>query len=391
MRKLRHVCHIVLPLLDTGHKSLILQTRRLSPNTDTDSPLSDQADSTASFLLQRLQDIAESHPEVQELVWDPLLLFEESVLPSQISNFLEQLSNWVLDNDHLLSEFEAQIFNKLNADCGWSFIDALPIPPRPYAATSSPLCLFAATHSFYMARIFWASSLLGDEHEREKHYLTAYCYLYEHLRATATIISNGEGVNDKGEGYLACETLDIGLLPMLHLLGQCCPRPSWLRWIMEQLIHLRQEGLFNGDVLAKSLNALYTFEMSNNLDSSSMLDRFPPPTSRVIAVLLPELDGQSYTAFYASPASRENAQHYPIGHARWTNVRRGGTAKPDIEMYSEQRKLLEPFTRSWVLKQRASQEWMTWSTHASFSLDRALHDHISGSCLENAVYEQNTK
>ena len=75
---------------------------------------------------------------------------------------------------------------------------------------------------------------------------------------------------------------------------------------MEQLNSLRQKGLFNGEVFMKSLNALHTFELSNNLNSSSMLDRFPSPSLRVISVLLPEMDGQSYTAYYASPNSRQN-------------------------------------------------------------------------------------
>ena len=350
---------------------------------------------TNSSHLQYLLDFADGHPEVKHLIWDPLTMYEGTVPSSVILAFQEQLGTWTLANNDIFAQFDSQTLESTQVERDWRAIDAFAIPPQPYATVSSSLCLFAAVYSFYLARTNWALSLLLDDRcDRHIQDLDAYYYIYEIMRSVVTILANGEGVNDKGEGYLACETLGIGLLPIMHIVGQCCPSPTWLRWIMEQSSHLGQEGLFNGQVIAKSLNALYTFEMSNHLDSSSMLDHFPAPSSRVISVLLPEQDGQSYIAFYAGADYREDRydtgtlQYRPLGHARWSNVRRGGTTKPDIEMYNEQRKVAEHFTRQWLLEQKACRDWTAWSANIGFSLDRALRDHISGSCLENAIREQ---
>jgi hypothetical protein len=334
------------------------------------------------------------HPDVKNLIWDPLTMHERTVLPRRITAFQEQLSSWTMANSHVFSQFDAQILGDPNMEWSCDDVDMLPMPPRPYTDVSSHLCVLAALHGFYMARTLWALSLVGGHHDDERHYLAAYRHTYGVMRLVATIISNGEGVNDKGEGYVACETLGIGLLPIMHSLGQCCPSPTWLRWIMEQSSRLGQEGLFNGEIFAKNLNALYTFEMFSNLDSSSMLQHFPPPSSRVISVLIPAQDGQDYMGFYAGPEPPEHGRgdamprYHPLGHARWSNVRRGGTTKPDIEIYDEQRKLAQPFTRIWLLEQEVSVSWTAWSANVGFNLDRALRDHISGSCLENAVYEQ---
>jgi hypothetical protein len=361
------------------------------------TPTSTHADaSPSSTLLQQLFALADGFPEVKQLVWDPLEMYEGTVQASQVVNFQEQLGDWVTGNKHVFSHLDPEIFGKPTTNCDWTDVDTLPIPPPPYSTVPSGYCFLIAIHSFYMARTHWALSLSDlTPHSSETHYLTAYNYLYNLMRASATIIGPKDGITSKVSGsYLASETLGIGLLPLLYTLGPCTPRPTWLRHLMESMLTIKQEGLFNGDVLAKSLNALYTFEMSNNLDSSSMLDRFPSPSERVVCVLLPQLDGQSYVAYYASSLSSSTSpncarQRFPIGHARWSNVRRGGTTKPDIEIYNAQTKRAEPFTREWVLKQTVAVDWMGWAAGVKgFNFGRALNDHISGSCLENAVYEQ---
>ncbi len=388
LKNLRDTCHVILPLLNLGSMDTLAGWPSVHSSLSIFSPSSTYTNpGTKSSQLQYLLDFVDGHPEVKHLIWDPLAMYERTVPSSMIMTFQEQLKSWTSANNDIFGQFDSQTLTSTQFDCDWQTIDRLPIPPRPYPIVSSSLCLSAAVHSLYLARTNWALSLLDDRHENSGYHLSAYYYIYELMRSIATIIAEGEGVNDKGEGYLACETLGVGLLPMMHILGQCCPAPTWLRWIMEQLRRLGQEGLFNGEVFAKNLNALYTFEMSNHLDSSSILDHFPSPSSRVISVLLPEQDGQSYVAFYAS-ADQDMLQYHPLGHARWSNVRRGGTTKPDIEMYNEQRKLAAPFTRQWVLEQKPCLDWTAWSANIGFSLERALRDHISGSCLENAIYEQ---
>ncbi|KIW72680.1 hypothetical protein PV04_00858 [Phialophora macrospora] len=395
LRNLNTVCRVILPLPNLGVLDDLGQRLPAFQNlTVLESSPNSPNPSTPSIGLQCLLDFADMHPDVKNLIWDPLTMHERTVLPHRIITFQGQLNDWKLANSHIFPQFDAQILGGPNVEWSCDDIDMLPIPPRPYINVSSQLCLLAALHRFYVARTLWALSLLGGHHDNERHYLAAYRHTYEVMRLVATVISNGEGVKNENSEYLACEALGIGLLPILHSLGQCCPGPTWLRWIMEQSSRLGQEGLFNGEIYAKNLNALHTFEMLSNLDSSSMLEHFPPPSSRVISVLLPGQDGQSHIGFYAGPESPGHRQgdalprYHPLGHARWTDIRRGGTTRPAIEIYDEQRKLAQPFTRIWLLEQEVSLAWSAWSAEVGFSLDRALRDHISGSCLENAVYEQ---
>lgn len=125
-------------------------------------------------------------------------------------------------------------------------------------------------YCFYMARTVWALSLLGID--AEGYELSASSYVYEVMRLSTTISVNPGILIDESNLYLACETLGIGLLPILHLIGQSCPKPTWLQWIVMQLNHAGQEGLFSGKILSKSINTLHTFKICNNINSLPMLD-----------------------------------------------------------------------------------------------------------------------
>lgn len=395
LANLRQTCHVVLPVLSLGLVDANVLPLLAPPTFNLLSPSSVSVSLGSSASLRDLLDFAGAYPDVNDLIWNPWMIYERVVPPNRISLFQSQLSNWAAVNG-VFSQFDSQLLKNPVMECDWEDVNVLALPPPPFFGKLSPLGLIAAIYSFFMARTLWALSLFDHDIQNEQNYLLAYCYTYEAMRSVATIVANGERVNDMGEGYVACETLGNGLVPMLHILGQCCPRPAWLQWIMEQMTTLKQEGLFNGVVLAKSLNALYTFEVSNNIDSSSLLDRFPQPTARVISVIIPGLDGQSFICFYASPDSRDPLHdtgarpYYPIGHAQWSEVRRGGSTKPVIDMYNEQRRFSQPFTKSWILEQQVAHDWLNWSTSlgVGFNLDRALRDHINGSCLENAIYQQ---
>jgi hypothetical protein len=377
-------------ILELGERSITTppNVEILSPSSAFGTP------SVSSVLTQQLLDLADQDPAIRSLLWDPWALhatsYDRPISSDTLLAFREQLVNWATTHD-VFSQFGSLTLQGNLSNCDWSKVDNLQLPPPPYTVPS-PLCLVACLHSFYMSRICWALSIIDHDRMATTFELYSYFYSYEVMRCISTINNGTIGVvNEKGEGYLPCESVRFGFVPMLHIIGQCCPRPLWLQYLMGQLSWLGREGIFDGRVLARSLNALYTFEMSNNLDSSSLLDRFPPPASRIVTVLLPELGGQSYVAFYAAPDNSDpkvtHRRYYPVGHARWVHVRRVGNSKPDIEMYNDQRKFAAPFSREWLSTLQVVQDWIAWANQTGFNLDRALRDHISGSCLEKAIYE----
>lgn len=311
-------------------------------------------------------------------------------MPFEIHAFQGTIKHWKTVH---LPQLETDIIPSNVTDGGGTAVDKFPIPPQPYAGISPQYSLVVALYYLCMARAEWLLSLIEDD--SGTHELCAYLNIYKVLRLSTT----PPVVDGRGDGYLSCETATIGFLPILYVAGQCSPQPVWLRWIMEKLSSIGQECLFNGNVLAKSLNALYTFEMYHNVDSSSMLERLPSPAMRVISVSIPEQNGRGFTTYYAGRKPDEQRgeadetliQYYPLGHARWSDVHRDEVCNEEIEMYNEERITAEPFDVDWLLKQSAVRSWATWSEKVGFNIDQALRDHINGNFLLSASGEFGVK
>lgn len=405
---LHHLCRvwlITLPLF-RPIASLGQATIPTSPNSTSNvmsNVISANVSSSIiplSVTLQYALDKVISDADMEDLIWTPSLMHGRQMAPSSIRYLQDRLREWLRDYSKQLPE---QLVNPHSAiQSSQKFTDelksdTLPIPSLPYRDFSDhSTCLAAAAlYNFYMGRTMWALCILSDD-AAEANESLAYFYFYEALRLTVSQLDNAittsataaDSTQHTNHEYIPSEALKPGLLAMLHVIGQCSPRPSWLRWIIGLIRQIGQEGLVCGEALATSLSLLHTFEMYNNIDTLVTIPTFLAPTERVILVLIPEAGGRHYLCYYARPkpvgadvANDEPRIYEPVGHARWASSSADeGRKKPEVNIYGAD-SVTEPFTRDWLLKQPAACDWGTWSAGSDFDLDRAVHNHINGSRL----------
>lgn len=335
-----------------------------------------------SLMLQNLLDFLSNNPEIEELIWNPLTPYQRSVSPDKIYAFQAELRDWKNSHSHILPEFELEHKISTLVDFSWNVIDELAIPPRLSPPISPQMTIIAALYNFYMARTMWALSLAELDPERYEVY--SHLYFYEVMQLVASL-TQGSG-SSKGQitNYIARETLGIGLIPILYFTGQCSPKPSWLKWTMEKLNQIGQEGIFRGRDFAKSLNGLFTFEMCNSIESPLLLDRFPSPAARVIVALIPAEDGRRFAAYYGSPTPKTEGvgddlfSYYPLGRAHWSSVIGEESRKPDVEFFKSDQMVGTQFDAEWLSNQQEPQDWITWSSLMDFNIDFLLRDHVSG-------------
>ncbi|KAH8806138.1 hypothetical protein F5884DRAFT_737842 [Xylogone sp. PMI_703] len=352
---------------------------------------------SGSTLLQGILNLVSAKSEWEDLIWQPPVDLT-SVTSDEVRAFQMEIRSWKVKNNHVLPHLDSDGSIESSLDVMNSTIDELPIPPEPHSITSVQICLVLAVYNFCMARTTWALILLGDGSERTER--AAYLYFYEVMRYAATIsnklphkmgpqtlpddivLQNIHKSNSEYEAlYVPCEVLRIGFLPILYITGQCTPQPKWLKWVIEQLKEIGQEGISSGQALAKCLEGLQSLELNRDINS---LDRFPCPASRIIAVLIPETDGHGFVAYYARARSGMHQSHilyHTVAQSRWSRRSHDDESQSNIEILDQTRTVTAPFTRYWLLHQPVSHQWMAWSMDVQFDLDGALHDHISGSNL----------
>jgi len=383
LRNLAQMFRILLPFPNL--RLPLPQSRSPSPALSVLTPSSTgttNATVLPSLMRQRLLDLVADSPDIEDLIWNPLTSHQRFVSPDTIYTFQSELRDWRNNNARELPQFQSEETVSTLSTFTWKIIDELAIPPRSSTPLSPEISIVAALYNFYMARTMWALSLLEQDADRYEIY--AYLYFYEVMQLAGSLIDAPGAPNGSCHSYVPRETLGVGLIPMLYFTGQCSPRPSWLRWTMEKLNQLGQEGLFRGQDLAKSLNGLFTFEMCNSIESPLLLDRFPPPTARVIVVLIPAEDGRHFVAYYAGPEPKKrgvrdgSVNYHPLGHAHWSSVLGDELAKPDVEFYKSEQVPTAHFDAEWLLNQQECQDWITWSSLMDFNIDLLLRDHVSG-------------
>lgn len=383
IRNLAQMFRILLPFPNL--RLPIPQSRGPSPTLSVLTPSSTNTTNAImppSLMLQRLLDLVADTPDIEDLIWNPLTSHQRLVSPDKIFTFQAELRDWRNNNGQNLPQFESEATVSTLSTFTWKVIDELAMPPRSSSLLSPQISIVAALYNFYMARTMWALSLLEQDSDRYEIY--AYLYFYEVMQVAGSLIETPGAPNGRSPSYVPRETLGIGLIPMLYFTGQCSPRPSWLRWTMEKLNQIEQEGLFRGQDFAKSLNGLFTFEMCNSIESPLLLDRFPSPAARVIVALIPAEDGRHFAAYYAGPEPRkrgtgdDSITYHPLGHAHWSSVLGDELAKPDVEFYKSDQTPTTQFDAEWLLNQPESQDWITWSSLMDFNIDLLLRDHVSG-------------
>lgn len=321
-------------------------------------------------MQRHLLEIVSADVKIKELIWSPFTAQFISASPDKVHVFNNQLREWKLR--HIDAVIKYNVESSL-ADQLYSIdsIDGFPVPPDPVSTIPPQLATVFALYAFCKARMSWTLSLINDDGKLER---DTYFYVYQVMRFTANLAENS--ITDTEEPYLPCETTKLGVAPMLYLAGCCCPKQSWLSWISRQLRAIGQEGLFNCLALAHSLDALSILQKEENPD------RFSPPSSRAISVLIPYSNERSFVTYYAKPRldrdALGNVFYYPLGHSKWSAV---GDMEPEVEVYDVTRSSDENFNADWLFTQPVVMRWVEWSRRWEFDVDRAIEDHINGGCL----------
>lgn len=372
LQALQHTLRIVLPFPD-----LITV-----PSHPTSVSMMTWAQSAAIVApgpdLRRLVALLFVNDAITDMVWASWRLRDVTGLEEKISSFQRQLRDWKSRNCQSLPLIEPEGTEADASPSGWY---DLVIPPPSVPSATPRACLASALYCFAMARTMWAKSQLGIE--EESHEQSAYVYFYQTMRF-ATTISDIAAI--PGEDlHLPCEMLHVGLLPVLHITGQCSPTPVWRRWIVQHIKHIGQEGVFHGPSLAINLEMLHNMEMDRDQNESlAVQGRYPTPASRVVSVLIPEADGCHYTSYYAGvrrstgPGGSSRILYCPIGHARWTKTGPDGEAQPQVTGYAGMQTTVVSTASDWLRIQAPVRGWVDWADSGDSSIDSLLRDHILG-------------
>ncbi|UKZ72902.1 hypothetical protein TrVFT333_000539 [Trichoderma virens FT-333] len=345
-----------------------------------------------SFLQRSLLQIL-IDSGVHDEIWSLTPIRQESpVLLDKVYRLQRNLREWKDVHGHLHPNLEADTATLASLESSEEY--HFPIPPSPFLALPSNLCLSGAMYNFVMARIMWTLCLYDKSQDAKKMESEAYMHFYQTMRFAATHTANNSTRTLPNNTYstdapVASEELDKSFLPILYITGQCSPQPSWLRWIAQLMKQIGEQGLFNGFVLSESLKVLHRMELSHNLLPTDRIERYPNPALRIISTLIPETNAQGFVCYYAKPSrfnsgwiNRDTLTYYPIAHARFSpELDDDNTAKREIDTYDEQRSMEEQFTSEWILSRPVANNWQTRSSETRFNLDHVLRDHINGGRL----------
>jgi hypothetical protein len=69
-----------------------------------------------------------------------------------------------------------------------------------------------------------------------------------------------------------------------------------MQWVIQHIRHTSREGMFSGSSFATSLEVLHTIEAKYQHKSPTEPLRYPPPSSCVVATLIPEAEGRHYNS-----------------------------------------------------------------------------------------------
>jgi hypothetical protein len=347
---------------------------RLSSDYHPDPFLDRPAASTAAA-LQRLLTLTYKSANMEQLIWDPVAAHNRRVCAEEIYGFQEELLDWAIYHAQLLPDLNVvtDINGPLEND--WQIY---LLPPQECRTNSLHARLAAAHYNFYMGRMKWALCVLDRDAENNE--LSAYFHFYQAMRFTTQVEEPVDNTK-----YCPPEGLKIGFLPLLHIIGLCCPQPSWLQWIQSTCGLLQQEGIFKGHTFSTNLDCFHVFELYGKSNLPTTLAKYPAPASRTVSQLIPEPDGRHYVSYFArpklinGPTSDEPDALSPLGHARWKCNLGEHPCSPDLHMYGEKTPVSE--FSEWLSSKPVAIAWREWATHSEFTMERALQDHINGARL----------
>lgn len=409
LRDLALICAINLPFT-----SEVQSTRFSIPLTsqNTATARSNWIGDTQSLpsmidMLQSLMNISSEDNEIQGLIWNPTALCLKPTSVEKLQYFYTRLDEWKGILTAMLLTYGLGLPLLPPEDLTWESFRQLPIPPLPYSEIPTHLRLILSLYTFYAGRMQWMMSV-HDRKDCLDHELEAYFYFYQLLRLASTDLSSFTTYPIKHasqhittEPYYACESVKIGFSPLLYIAGQCCHRiPTWIDWVSQRLSEIGQEGLFNGHIYAKNLEAIHRFRRlsrMNDIGATPPFSQCQSNSQPVLSLLIPYCRRRAYAAYYTRPSSkdtergvhaRDNERHQDfdvIGISGWGDDSRDLI---DMTIDNANKALNESFGTEWLMDQPIVREWTEWSLNPEFKADLVLADHIVGGSLDrNSEYK----
>lgn len=370
IRDLELICRIVRPYPSPLEPSSLSNAEKSTVNLP--SSFFEVAADSSSTMLQQLLEFTSADLDLKHLVWCVYAAHYKTVSKEKILAFLQALDDWKINNSNALRMVKMENSPSDPVNCSYQDLGNLPFPPACYDQIPRDSCLALALYTFYKARLLWALCLVDDRDGSIE--LNAYFHVYQFLRYTRTALTTS--TQSASEATLPSENLRIGFSPLLYLAGRCCPTSSWLRWVIQELETVGQEGLYQNQSFATTLDVLLLLEEHAIRTSkpSPGGERFVPASARTIALFIPDIDGRSFEAYYARPQeSSTNDERFIISRiARWSDVKGPGPFIQDYEVYQQ------PFSTEWLSDQPLVQKWVDWSCNPEFDLNQVIQDHITG-------------
>ncbi|KAL6694417.1 hypothetical protein J3F84DRAFT_395484 [Trichoderma pleuroticola] len=323
----------------------------------------DEACPTPSSPRQHLLNLlAESG--LEDLIWNLVPRYSKSMALTNLHWLKQKLRAWRNSNKSILLHLASD-----TADPGEETpeMHSFTIPPLLHK-TTTPYDASAILCSFLFGRTFWLLSILEGGKNTETYRHLAYLHFYETMQFAATkwefktALPSRNG--SQNPASLSCEDVENSTLPMLYIVGQCSPQPSWLLWIAQLMKHVGRQGLYNGLVYAASLETWHSFEVSNSLLMQDSLERYPDPALRTISVLIPDTVGSYFVTYYAKPAgidgllmSNDGLMYYLLGHTHISHRPADGQIEQDTHIYHQQGLGMELFTPDWLQSRAICLDW----------------------------------
>lgn len=328
-------------------------------------------------MLQQLLEFTSADLDLKHLVWCAYAAHYHTASKEKVLAFLQALDDWRSNNSAALQTLKMEDPLSDQIDFSYQALCKRPFPPPCHEDVNPEGCLALTLYTFYKARLLWALCLFEDQNSSIE--LDTYFHVYQFLRYARTALKTMHQ-SATPETLLPCENLRVGLSPLLYLAGRCCPTPSWLRWIIQELELVGREGLFHNQPFAKTLEILLLLEkLKIQSSNSSETERFVPASSRTIALLVPDIDCRSFNAYYSHPlkSSHEDAKQFKLVRvARWSDATwQSGPVVEDYEIYEQL------FCKDWLFEQPVVRKWLDWNCHTEFDLNRVIQDHITGNRL----------
>lgn len=284
------------------------------------------APTTATQEKQQLIDLLCAHDAVTRAAWRPLGETSHTTDVTTLLDYQGELLRWRESASITFAEYENSPDGSLASDINWASLGELPLPPEPQNFDSMDAALAAALYNCHMGRTMMLLYLASNG-VQEAYEFAAYAYIYQNLRIMAGVWQDNDQRKLDERIYLPSNALKVGFIPLLYMGATYAYSAAWQQWTAAKLHSIAQEGFFSGEAFARCLESLALFQSqaqrTRQTPWSAKLEVRSPlgnPFSRIIPIMLPDIEGTSYVAYYVQYVPNEadpRSSAQIIGKASW--------------------------------------------------------------------------